>query len=198
MPRVCPRHNLAVTSRCQNPRFRKCSQVRKLQQPDDPQVGGVFPCRLTEAIKKCFPSFSNLVDWNCEPQWLDKEISQIIGRFGHRNREVDLLFKARLLDGRDQWILCHLEIQTQFEADFSFRIDLYNAGLKWMFQQEVATLVILADLRPDWRPNAHRFELADFRSIRELKLETSQNLGEDLLDFKSLDDLRIWLKRQID
>ena len=123
----------------------------------------------------------------CEPQWLDKEISQIIGRFGHRNREVDLLFKVRLLDGRDQWILCHLEIQTQFEMDLSFRIDLYNAGLKWMFQQEVVTLVILADLRPDWRPNTHRFELADFRSVREFPIcKILDRLATDWIDDKSL------------
>ena len=122
---------------------------------------------LAEAIKKGFPAFANLIDWNCEPQWLDKEISQIVGRFGHRNREVDLLFKVRLLDGREQWILCHLEIQTHFEAGFPFRIDLYNAGLKWMFQEEVVTLVLLADLSPDWRPRAHHFQLGDFRSVRE-------------------------------
>ena len=142
---------------------------------------------LMPAIKKCFPAFADLIDWNCEPEWLDKEISQIIGRFGHRNREVDLLFKVRLLDGRDQWILCHLEIQTHFEADFTFRIDLYNAGVKWMFQQEVVTLVILADLRPDWRPKAHRFELADFRSVREFPIcKLLDRLATDWIDDNSL------------
>ncbi len=142
---------------------------------------------LPEAIQKGFPAFANLIDWNCEPTWLDKEISQIIGRFGHRSREVDLLFKVRLLDGRDQWILCHLEIQTQFEPDFSFRIDLYNAGLKWMFQQDVVTLVILADLRPDWRPNVHRFELADFRSVREFPIcKLLDRFATDWIDDKSL------------
>ena len=142
---------------------------------------------LAEAIQKGFPTFADLIDWNCEPQWLDKEISQIIGRFGHRNREVDLLFKVRLLDGRDQWILCHLEIQTRFEAEFPFRIDLYNAGLKWMFQQEVVTLVILADLRPDWRPSTHRFELGDFRSVREFPIcKLLDRLAADWVDDDSL------------
>ena len=73
-----------------------------------------------------------------------------------------MLFKVRLINGRDQWVLCHLEIQTSYEAEFAFRIDSYNAGLKWMFRQEVVTLVILADLKPDWRPTEHRFELGEF------------------------------------
>jgi hypothetical protein len=32
---------------------------------------------LAEAIPKGFPTFADLIDWNSEPQWLDKEISQI-------------------------------------------------------------------------------------------------------------------------
>ena len=47
---------------------------------------------LTESIKKCFPKIADLIDWNCAPEWLDKEISQIVGQSGHRNREVDVLF----------------------------------------------------------------------------------------------------------
>ena len=34
--------------------------------------------------------------------------------------------------------------------------------------------------------------------IRRLKLEQSQNLGEALLEFQSLDDLKNWLKMTVD
>jgi Domain of unknown function (DUF4351) len=98
-------------------------------------------------------------------EWLDKEISQIVAQSRHRNRQVDLLFKVRLLDGRDQWILCHLEIQTSYESDFEFRIDQYHSGLKWMFRRDVLTLVILADLNPDWRPTEHHFKMGGFESL---------------------------------
>ena len=119
---------------------------------------------LRAFIEQYFPALAELVDWSFEPEWLDKEMSQIIGQSGHRNREVDVLFKVRLKNGNEQWILCHLEIQTSYEADFAFRVDLYNAGLKWLFRQHVLTLVILADLRSDWRPSEHHFELAGFES----------------------------------
>ena len=120
---------------------------------------------LMESLEDCFPDFVQLINWEYEPEWLDKEISQIIGQSGHRNRQVDLLFKVRLLDGRDQWILCHLEVQTSYEADFEFRIDLYRSGLKWMFRRDVLTLVILADLSPDWRPTEHHFKMGGFESL---------------------------------
>ena len=119
---------------------------------------------LRRFIEKFFPRLAELIDWSIEPEWLDKEISQIIGQSGHRNREVDVLFKVRLTNGNEQWILCHLEIQTSYEVDFAVRVDQYNSGLKWLFRREVLTLVILADLHPDWRPSEYQFELAGFES----------------------------------
>ncbi len=129
-----------------------------------------FRFHLREFLERCFCALAQLIDWTVGPVWLDKEMSQIVGQSGRRNREVDLLFKVRLIDGRDQWILCHLEIQAHYEADFSFRIDLYNSGLKWLFRQEVLTLVILADLNPNWRPTAHHFSLGGFASDRQFPI----------------------------
>lgn len=117
---------------------------------------------LRDFIERCFAELAALINWDQEPQWLDKEMSQIIGQSGRRNREVDLLFKVELKNGGEQWILCHLEIQTSRETGFEFRIGLYNAGLKWLFRQNVLTLVILADLDPNWRPVEDRFELGGF------------------------------------
>lgn len=137
-------------------------------EPQDSDYDGAWKealrLHLRAFVEKCFPALSDLIDWSCEPEWLDKEIGQIIGQAGQRNREVDLLFKVRLKSGREQWIYCHLEIQTSYEADFELRVDLYNAGLKWLFRQDVLTLVILADLRPRWRPCERVFELAEFES----------------------------------
>lgn len=121
---------------------------------------------LQEFVEKYFPAIHPLIDWTREPVWLDKEISQIIGQLGRKNQEVDLLFQVWRLDGREQWILCHLEIQTSYEADFAFRLDLYNAALKGQFRQEVLTFVILADLKPEWRPTEYRFEFGGFESYR--------------------------------
>ena len=142
---------------------------------------------LREFMQKCFPTLAELIDWSREPDWLDKEISQIVGQAGHRNRQVDLLFKVWLMDGREQWILCHLEIQTTYEADFPFRIDLYNSGLKWLFRRDVLTLVILADLKADWRPSEFHFELGGFGSDRRFPVcKVLDHLTSTWADDKSL------------
>ena len=114
--------------------------------------------------RKYFPAEYAAIDWSYQPEWFDKELSQVLGQSGRRNREVDVLVKVRLLTGQEQWILLHLEIQTAYEEDFALRIARYNAGLHWVFRQRVITLVVLADMRRGWRPDEDVFQVGTFVS----------------------------------
>ena len=121
--------------------------------------------RFLRKILECyFPAVAAAVAWEHPPVWSDKELSQILGQTGRRNRTVDVLVKLRLRDGGEQWILLHLEIQTSYEEDFAERLALYNSGLFWIFKQRVVTLAVLADLREGWLPDEDRFQLADFET----------------------------------
>lgn len=119
--------------------------------------------RLAEFIRAYFPAVAVLIDWSVAPVWLDKEIGQVIGRSRQRGRSVDQLVKLRLLDGSDRWLLVHVEIQTSPEEEFTRRLMLYNAGILTAFREEVVTLAVLADLKPDWLPSEYCFELGGFR-----------------------------------
>ena len=65
---------------------------------------------LPEFIAKYFSAEHAAIDWRYQPEWFGKELSQVLGQSGRRNREVDVLVKVRLLTGQEQWILLHLEI----------------------------------------------------------------------------------------
>ena len=119
---------------------------------------------LRAILEKYFPAVAATVDWSHEPQWHDKELSQVLARAGHRAGRVDMLVKVRLLSGDDQWIFLHFEVQSRREPDFEARIARYNGGLYWIFKQRVVSLVILADLDEQWRPGEDVFRLADFES----------------------------------
>lgn len=121
--------------------------------------------RFFRWILQCyFPAVAATIAWEHPLEFFDKELSQILGQTGRRNRVVDVLVRVRLRDGGAQWILLHLEIQTYFEGDFAQRLALYNSGLFWIFKERVVTLAVLADLREGWRPDEDRFQLADFES----------------------------------
>src|SRR5438093_7324387 len=115
-------------------------------------------------VRDYFPAVQELIDWTVEPEWLDKELTQVLPQPGQRSRFVDVLANVRLLNGEQQWILLHVEVQTAFEEGFEFRLACYNAGLLSAFRRRVVTLVILADLRDNWLPVEDSFQFADFSS----------------------------------
>jgi len=110
------------------------------------------------------PQVYAAIDWSCELEWCDKKLSQVIGQSGKRNCRVDVLVKGRLLTGEEQWIFVHLEIQSSHEEGFASRISLYNAGIYWICQRRVLTLVVLADLRRGWAPDEDVFQVGPFES----------------------------------
>ena len=157
----------------------------------DSDYDGAWKEALREHIREFMTEFFNdvavLIDWERPLEWLDKEISQVIGDAGTRNQHVDLLVRVRLLTGETQWILLHLEVQTSYERDFAERIARYNAGLFWAFQERVVSLVVLADLRKSWRPDESIFEFASFRNRLEFPVcKLVQRLESDWQDNYSL------------
>jgi hypothetical protein len=98
---------------------------------------------LPEFLSEYFPLIFVAIDWTSPVEWLDKEISQVVGMIGQRNRVVDLLAKVVLLGGGEQWILLHVEVQTSAEEGFAFRLACYNGSLMGLHKRRVVTLAIL-------------------------------------------------------
>ena len=86
---------------------------------------------------------------------LDKELQPIVRRAKHGRRYVDKLVKVYLKDGRERWILIHVEVQGRKERDFPARIHVYNHRIFDRYGREVISLAILADDDPDWRQNRY-------------------------------------------
>jgi len=142
--------------------------VRSNRRRQDSDYDGAWKEALhqyfREILKQYFPGVAEVVDWNHEPQWHDKELSQVLAQAGHRAGLVDILVKVRLLNGNEQWIFLHFEVQSGREENFELRIARYNGGLSWIYKERVVSLVILADLDEHWRPSEDVFRLADFES----------------------------------
>ena len=98
---------------------------------------------------------------------LDKELQQIVRQAKRRRRYVDKLVKVWLKSGEEQWLLIHVEVQTEREGDFPRRMYVYNYRIFDRYDREVISLAILADddprlaaepvrLRPLGLPRRHR------------------------------------------
>jgi hypothetical protein len=119
------------------------------------------------ALTRCFPEFIAFyfplqwaeIDWSKPPRFLDKELAQI--NLGDRPGSLiaDKLVSVYLLDGSEEWVLINVEVQVQRDDDLARRIFAYNYRIFEHYRRPVASLVVLADDVPGWRPNEFRYAL---------------------------------------
>jgi hypothetical protein len=101
----------------------------------------------------CFPHVHAGIDWTRGYQSLDKELQQIARDAAVRKRLADKLFKVWRKDGKETWLLIHVEVQGQRETGFAERMYVYNDRIYDRHHRPVVSLAVLCDEQPDWRPD---------------------------------------------
>lgn len=101
-----------------------------------------------------FADLAGQIDWSKRPRFRDKELAGI--NFGDAPHGVvaDKLVEVSLRNGGVQWVLIHIEVQAQHDAALARRVLDYNYRIFKEYGQPVASLVLLADDDPRWRPQA--------------------------------------------
>jgi len=59
-------------------------------------------------------------------------------------------------DGTEVWALIQLEVQRSKQIDFSERMFIYRYRIFDIYKKDIASLAILIDGNPNWRPNQYR------------------------------------------
>lgn len=98
-----------------------------------------------------FPQIYVEIDWNQTYEFLDTELQQLIRDAELGKRFADKLVKVWRCSGQEMWVLIHIEVQQQPEADFAERMFVYNYRLRDRYARSIVSLAILADERPGWR-----------------------------------------------
>jgi hypothetical protein len=145
-----------------------------------------------EALSEYFDSFLEFffspiyqqIDWTKIPQALDKELQQITASSDTEKCVADKLYQVWLLDQQEIWILIHIEIQSQYDRDFSQRMYIYNYRAFDLYQKPVVSLAILGDERVNWRPNSYDFKFGGYELMLKfpmVKLLDYESRWEDLV-----------------
>jgi hypothetical protein len=79
------------------------------------------------------------IDWGQPPVFLDKELRQVTPDAELGLRRVDKLARVWRRDGAEAWVLIHVEVQSQAEAEFAERMYVYNYRLYDRFRRRVAS-----------------------------------------------------------
>jgi hypothetical protein len=110
-------------------------------------------------IELLFPDVNAIVDWTREYEFLDTVLQQVTRDDEIGERTADKLVKVWLKDGTETWILIHVEVQSQYQANFGERMYIYNSRIFGVYQQKVLSLAVLADDSPTWYPTQFEYNI---------------------------------------
>lgn len=110
-----------------------------------------------------FPAAHARIDWSQPYVFLDQELRAVTPDAEMGNRLVDKLVRVSARDGRAEWIYVHIEIQADSQEAFAERMFIYHYRLYDRFRKPIASLAVLADPRPNWRPEAFSYEVCGCR-----------------------------------
>jgi hypothetical protein len=116
---------------------------------------------LPDFLAFFFTSAHTDIDWSAGYVWLDKELQQIARDAELGRRYADKLVQVRRRDGDDAWVLIHIEVQGQPEADFAERMFVYHYPVFDRYRRQPVSLAVLADEQEEWRPRGFGYALWD-------------------------------------
>ena len=130
-----------------------------------------------------FPDLHDHIDWSKGVVMRDKELQQIAPVSESSLRVVDKLAEVQTLDGLVNWLLIHIEVQSQKTESFSERMFVCFYRIRDKYDMPLVSLAVLSDENKKWRPSFFSQEL--FGCKIEFSFPTLK-----LLDYaKNLDSL---------
>lgn len=109
---------------------------------------------LADCLALFFPEIHADIAWERGFEFLDKELQQVMGDAEVGPRVVDKLVRVWQRGGDETWVLVHLEVQSQEVPRFAERMFVYYYRLYDRYHHPIASLAILGDEHPSWRPHS--------------------------------------------
>ena len=106
-------------------------------------------------IEFCFPDIAVRIDWSKGFDFLDKELQKVVQDAEMGTLRVDKLVQVYRLDGIEDWLLVHVEVQSQTDNDLPWRMYQYYHRIADRYGKAVVSLAVLADEQASWRPQVY-------------------------------------------
>jgi hypothetical protein len=92
-----------------------------LRKKNDILLKSAFEEAFPDLLRFYFADADKIFDMKKEPVFLDKELSELFPELEKQggNRFVDMLAKVFLEDGKEEWVLVHIEIQGSNDKSFA-------------------------------------------------------------------------------
>jgi hypothetical protein len=101
------------------------------------------------------PNLSEEIDFLKEPEFLQQELFRDIIQEKKGRQVADQIVKVFLKSGEEKWLLIHIEVQGDFDQDFSKRMFRYYYRIFDMYEKDVVAIAMLTDASNSFRPRLY-------------------------------------------
>jgi predicted transposase YdaD len=108
-----------------------------------------------------FPKYHAEIDWSVKPEFLDGELQKLVADSEEIRRLADKLAKVRLKNGKDKYLLVHVEVQGYSDKDFARRMFIYYYRMFDRFKDQIASLALLTQPGSGRVPNTFKAGFLD-------------------------------------
>jgi len=104
------------------------------------------------------PDIFGEIDWNIAPEYLDKEFPKLLPEYFKGGQTInDKLVKVRLKNGDDQFLIIHIEVQSESDKDFAQRMFKYFYRIYDKYGENVDAIAILTDDNKKFKPEKYSY-----------------------------------------
>lgn len=113
---------------------------------------------LPDFISFFIPELYNIIDFTKKFEFLEQELEKIIKKSKKHRKYTDKLVKVFLKDGKEQWVLIHIELQGYRDKEFSERMFTMFYRIYDSFQKKIAALAIFTDGEEGYKPSSFEYD----------------------------------------
>ena len=127
---------------------------------DDALWKGLIEDLADDFLKFFFPDAEEVFDLNRKISFLDKELEQLFPNTQDEfsPKYVDKLLKVYSKQGKEEWVLVHVEVQGSRDKTFAKRMFTYYYRILDKYDKEITALAILTDKYKSFRPSQYESE----------------------------------------
>ncbi|MFT4095191.1 MAG: hypothetical protein QM640_16285 [Niabella sp.] len=126
---------------------------------DDSLWKGILEDLFADFLRFFFSNADKVFDIKKGFEYLDKEMAQIATEaYPESPKYVDKLVKVFTSDGREQWVLVHVEVQGYTDKHFEERMFTYYYRIFDRYRQRITAVALLTDRDKKFYPTAYQSE----------------------------------------
>ena len=151
---------------------------------DDALWKGLIEDLADDFLKFFFPNAEEVFDLNRKISFLDKELEQLFPNTQDEfnPKYVDKLLKVYSKQGKEEWVLVHVEVQGSYDKTFAKRMFTYYYRILDKYDKEITALAILTDKNQSFHPMVYKKEFLDTFVL--YKFKTYKALDADIQELE--------------